>query len=51
MGKVFRISKIKPVILDACSTPKKFAEDLDVTLRTVPNFNLCSIINDEVYVS
>ena len=47
---MFRISKIKPVILDACSTPKKFAEDLDVTLRTMPNFNLCSIINDEDYL-
>lgn len=48
-GKIFKTSKIKPVILDDCAIPKKFAEDLDVTLRAMPGFDRCSIINEPVY--
>ncbi len=49
-GKIFKIAKIKPVVLDDCAIPKKFAEDLDVMLRAMPGFERCSVINEEVYL-
>lgn len=48
-GKIFKIPKIKPIILDSCVVPKKFAEDLDVMMRSMPSFDRCSIITDCVY--
>lgn len=48
-GKIYRNRIIKPVILDDCVVPKKYAEDLDVNLRAMPLYEKCSIINEEVY--
>ncbi len=48
-GKIYKTDKIKPVILDECEIPRKFAEDLDVNLRVMPLLDGCSIIPETVY--
>lgn len=48
-GKLYRTSMVRSVMLNMDSCPKFFAEDLNVTLRLMPELSLISVIREPVY--
>ena len=48
-GKLYRTSIVRSVMLNMDCCPKFFAEDLNVTLRLMPELKLVSVIKEPVY--
>lgn len=48
-GKLYRTSVIRPVMLNMDCHPHYFAEDLNVTMRVMPELSSLSVIPDVVY--
>ena len=48
-GKIYRIEKLKKVMLDGSRIPKYFAEDLDVILRLMPTLDKVAFVHETVY--
>lgn len=48
-GKLYRTALVREVMLNIESYPKYFGEDLNVTIRVLPEVNRISVINDIVY--
>lgn len=48
-GKLYRTSMIRPLMLNMDSHPHYFAEDLNVTMRLLPECSSVAVISDIVY--